>query len=94
MSNNKTTALTALLPTTIMRTGTDFIGLTNYGTGHATYINYSLITKFTPYEIKDENGVVVGGYTDIHLADGSNVRVNEMLDAIDNAIVNAKKATK
>ena len=84
-------AKTNLQPTTLQRTGTDFIGLTNFGTGHISYINHNLITKFTPYEVKDENGTVVGGYTDIDLADGSNIRVNEMLIAIDNAISNAKK---
>jgi len=82
---------TNLQPTTLQRTGTDFIGLTNFGTGHITYVNHNLITKFTPYEVKDENGVVVGGYTDIDFTDGSNVRVSEMLTAIDNAIANAKK---
>jgi hypothetical protein len=40
-------AKTNLQPTTLQRTGTDFIGLTNFGTGHISYINHNLITKFT-----------------------------------------------
>jgi hypothetical protein len=64
----------------------NFIGLTNYGTGHLTHLNHSLITKLTTFDIKNPQGEIISGYTDISMMDSSTIRVAENIETIDSLI--------